>query len=105
MERPPGTLLIFLSIVACARERNQAAGASDSARHFQLSQLAVDSVPAPPVADSSFTAAPDSPLVLFLVDAEDSGRYSLDPIALIAADQLKRPPVADMNDSAANVFR
>jgi len=67
--------------------------------------LAVDSVPAPPVADSSFTAAPDSPLVLFLVDAEDSGRYSLDPIALIAADQLKRPPVADMNDSAANVFR
>jgi len=53
----------------------------------------------------SFTAAPDSPLVLFLVDAEDSGRYSLDPIALIAADQLKKPPVADMNDSAANVFR
>jgi len=43
--------------------------------------------------------------VLFLVDAEDSGRYSLDPIVLIAADQLKKPPVADMNDSAANVFR
>jgi len=55
--------------------------------------------------DSSFTAAPDSPLVLFLVDAEDSGQYSLDPIALISADQLQKPPVAEVADSAANVFR
>ncbi len=103
--------MIFLSILACGRERNQTAEGSDSARHFQLSQLAVDSVPAPAVADSSlvvdssFTAAPDSPLVLFLVDAQDSGRYLIDPIALIAADQLKKPPVGEMDDSAANTFR
>jgi len=94
----------MVSIIACAREQNQAAEASDSAKHFQLSQLTVDSLPAPIVADS-FKAAPDSALVLFLVDAQDSGRYSLDPIALIAADQLTKPPLADMNDSAANAFR
>jgi len=29
----------------------------------------------------------------------------LDPIALISGDKLVRPPVGDMNDSAANVFR
>jgi hypothetical protein len=98
-------VLIFLSILACGRERSQvpAGRSNDWAAGIPRADSAVDSVVGLPA--DSFTAAPDSPLVLFLVDAEDSGQYSLDPIALIAADQLTKPPVADMNDSAANVFR
>src|ERR1700741_2247627 len=95
---------VLLCITACSRAEQQASGSLDSANRVEVRRHAEDSVGPPAVADS-FTAAPDSPLVLFRLDTDGRGEDFLDPIALISGDKLVRPPVGDINDSAANVFR